>query len=65
MKSRRVGVLYKAGEEFANESTLGLADPDAAACFKAYRQLIDHSKHGGGFDLPQHLRDKLKLPPAV
>ena len=33
----------------------------AIACFAAYRQAIDHGKHGAGVELPEHLRKELKL----
>ncbi|EOD13858.1 hypothetical protein EMIHUDRAFT_464640 [Emiliania huxleyi CCMP1516] len=56
-----VGKLYRAGERKAKESPRGLDDPDAIACFAAYRQAIDHGKHGAGVELPEHLRKELKL----
>lgn len=56
-----IGKLYKAGERKAKASALGLDDPDAMACFAAYRQAIDHGKHGDGISLPDHLRKELSL----
>lgn len=56
-----VGKLYRAGVRKAKESPRGLDDPDAIACFAAYRQAIDHGKHGAGVELPEHLRKELKL----
>ena len=56
-----VGKLYRAGLRKAKESPRGLDDPDAIACFAAYRQAIDHGKHGAGVELPEHLRKELKL----
>lgn len=57
-----IGKLYRAGEKVADESPLGLHDPDARAYFKAYTQAIDAGKHGNAIDLPDRLREKLGMP---
>jgi len=58
---RLIGKLYRAGEEVADESPLGLGHPDAKAYFRAYAQAIDAGKHGNCIDLPEHLRAKVGM----
>ncbi|CAE7326310.1 RDR2 [Symbiodinium sp. CCMP2592] len=56
-----IGRLYKAAEIIADESELGIRDPDARTLFIAYRQAIDQGKHGGEIDIPEHLRQRFRL----
>ncbi|CAE7657210.1 unnamed protein product [Symbiodinium microadriaticum] len=56
-----IGRLYKAAEKIADESERGIRDPDARTLFIAYRQAIDHGKHGGEIDIPEHLQKRFRL----
>lgn len=55
-----IGKLYCAAERKADQSEMGLHDPDARAYFSAYRQAIDRGKHGDEIVLPDHLREEIK-----
>ena len=56
-----IGRLYNAAEKIADESDLGIRDPDARALFEAYTQAIDQGKHGGEIYIPEHLRKRFRL----
>ena len=56
-----IGRLYNAAEKVADESELGIRDPDARALYQAYAQAIDQGKHGGEVAIPEHLRIRFRL----
>ena len=63
-----IGKLYTAMEKAAEAAeaagaACGMDDPDAQALAEAYLRVIDGMKHGGDLGLPNHLRQRVGLPP--
>ena len=58
---KMIAKLYKEKDKIFNESTLKDNDPDYILLAKAYKEAIDGQKHGGGTNLPCHLRKRLGL----
>ena len=58
-----VGILYKLQGKVADKSPMFNRDPDSIALSRAYKDALDHSKHGGKISLPAHLR--AMLPPSL
>ena len=59
-----VGKLYALQGKVADgassgSSSLNLKHPDAITLSRAYKDALDHAKHGGTISLPAHLRDML------
>eukprot|EP00934_Nitzschia_sp_Nitz4_P008980 Nitzschia sp. Nitz4//scaffold316_size20630//3027//5458//NITZ4_008655-RA/size20630-snap-gene-0.1-mRNA-1//1//CDS//3329547511//8970//frame0 len=58
MVNKLTGKLYNASVEQAENSSLGIWDPDACAFANAYKASLEVLKHNTPVTLPAHLREK-------
>jgi RNA dependent RNA polymerase len=53
------GKLYTLSHKAADESAVGIHDPDAIAFGDAFKNALDFAKHGGRIELPLHLHERI------
>lgn len=58
---RNVGILYKEMGKIFKSSPDSFHDKDYQLLGAAYKQSIDGQKHGGKIELPEYLKEKLKI----